>query len=283
MIEKKKILLICSEHEFCELIIKSLEQQFIMLQALDEKEGLVKARTEHPDAIVLGYLEPQSTSFKLHKKLRNGWITKHIPLIVVDVDLGGTQHKVWKREEAMQMDAEDYILIKKDDSTSIFRLTESVGLIDKISDKLDEKKNPFKEAVCNPDIFCVTWEQIPGRGAFEMQQEKLIENVAKASEGGKIHAISVTDNPGGNPALSTEMLCAQIKKTGMEPLVHLACRDKNRNEIESMLCGMAAEGVRNLLVLTGDHTSNLGFEGKPKPVFDIDPVNTLRLIRAMNE
>lgn len=283
MIKKKKILLICSEHEFCELIIKLLEQQFIVLQASDEKEGLAKARTEHPEAIVLGFLEPQGTSFKLHKKLRNGWITKHIPLIVVDVDLGGTQQKVWKREEAMQMDAEDYILLKKDDSTSIFRLTESVGLIDKISDKLDEKKNPFKEAVLNPDVFCVTWEQIPGRGAFEMQQEKVIENVAKASEGGKVHAISVTDNPGGNPALSTEMLCAQIKKLGMEPLVHLACRDKNRNEIESMLYGIAAEGVRNLLVLTGDHTSSMGFEGKPKPVFDIDPVNTLRLIQSMNE
>ena len=68
-----------------------------------------------------------------------------------------------------------------------------------------------------------------------MQQETVFDNVAKAAEMGRIHAISVTDNPGGNPAISTEMLCAEIKKVGTEPLVHLACRDKNRSQIESML------------------------------------------------
>ena len=103
-----------------------------------------------------------------------------------------------------------------------------------------------------------------------------------AAKGGKIHGISVTDNPGGNPALSTEMLCAEIKKSHMEPLVHLACRDKNRNSIESMLYGIAAEGVRNILLLTGDYPSTEGFEGMPKPVFDIDPINAVRLVEVMN-
>ena len=134
----------------------------------------------------------------------------------------------------------------------------------------------------DPRVFCVTWEQIPCRGAFEVQQEKVFENVMRAAAGGKVHAISVTDNPGGNPALSTEMLCAQIKKANMEPLVHLACRDKNRNEIESMLYGVAAEGVRNILVLSGDYPSSEGFGGTPKPVYDLDPVNALRLVQEMN-
>jgi methylenetetrahydrofolate reductase (NADPH) len=78
------------------------------------------------------------------------------------------------------------------------------------------------------------------------------------------------------------MLCAEIKKVGTEPLVHLACRDKNRSQIESMLYGLAASGVRNILALTGDYPSPEGFEGKPKPVFDVDSVNVVRLAEAMN-
>jgi len=68
----------------------------------------------------------------------------------------------------------------------------------------------------------------------------------------------------------------------MEPLVHLACRDKNRNEMESMLYGVAAEGVRNILVLSGDYPSAEAFGGTPKAVYDLDPVNALRLVQEMN-
>jgi len=99
---------------------------------------------------------------------------------------------------------------------------------------------------------------------------------------GKIHAVSVTDNPGGNPAISTEMLCTEIKKLGIEPLVHLAFRDKNRNQCESLLYGLAAQGVRNLLMLTGDYPSTSGFRGRPKPVFDLDSVQGLQLVEMMN-
>ncbi|MBN2231747.1 MAG: methylenetetrahydrofolate reductase C-terminal domain-containing protein [Deltaproteobacteria bacterium] len=148
---------------------------------------------------------------------------------------------------------------------------------------MSERESVLKEKLLDPNDFCVTWEQIPGRGAFEMQHEEVIDNVAKAAAGGKIDAISVTDNPGGNPALSTEMLCVQIKKAGMEPLVHLACRDKNRSEIESLLCGLAAEGVKNILVLTGDYSGSDAFEGLAKPVFDLDPPNVLRLVGEMNK
>jgi methylenetetrahydrofolate reductase (NADPH) len=124
--------------------------------------------------------------------------------------------------------------------------------------------------------------QIQAEALSSYSRNSVIENVRKAAELGRIHAISVTDNPGGNPAISTEMLCMEIKKLGTEPLVHLALRDKNRSEIESMLYGLAAGGVRNILVLSGDYPSMEGFEGRPKPVFDIDPVNAVRLIETMN-
>jgi methylenetetrahydrofolate reductase (NADPH) len=182
----------------------------------------------------------------------------------------------------MQMDAEDYLSIVPGDVGSLAQSMEALNLTEKIDLKLGEKKNPLKEAILDPHVFCVTWEQIPGRGAYEIQQEQVFDNVAKVAELGKIHAMSVTDNPGGNPAISTEMLCAEIKRVGAEPLVHLACRDKNRSQIESMLYGLAAGGVRNILALSGDYPSTEGFEGRPKPVFDIDPVNVVRLIETMN-
>jgi len=280
--QQGQVLVIGSEQQFRKSVASILGINFTVLEASTESEGLETARTERPLAIVLGYLEPRGTSFNLHAKLRDGWITKHIPLVVVDVFEGGRRHKTWTNEEAMQMEAEDYISISTKEGEDIRPQLAAYGLLKTIDAKLHRTSNLLKEAILDPDVFCVTWEQIPGRGAFEIQQEIVIDNVRIAARSGKVHAVSVTDNPGGNPALSTEMLCAQIKKADMEPLVHLACRDKNRNEIESMLYGLAAEGVRNILILSGDYPSADGFEGMPKPVFDIDPVNALHLVGEMN-
>lgn len=145
-----------------------------------------------------------------------------------------------------------------------------------------ENKNTFKEAILNPDTFSITWEQIPGRGAFESQQLQVIENARKAQVGGKVNAVSIGDNPGGNPAISAFLLCTEIKKLGIEPLVHFALRDKNRNDCESLLYGLSVLDVKNLLILTGDYPSNAGFQGKSKPVFDLDSVHGLQLVEAMN-
>ena len=280
--KRSKVLLIGSETEFLEMAGKSLESQFDIQYAVNENEALSKARTERPDVVILEYLEPQGTAFRLHKQLREGWVTKHIPLLVVDVQLPGRPEKRWTNQETMGIDAEDHLSISVSDTASISQAMASLGLTEKINTKLSKKTNALREAILNPHTFCVTWEQIPGRGAFEIQQELVIENVRKAAELRRVQAISVTDNPGGNPAISTEMLCMEIKRLGTEPLVHLALRDKNRNEIESMLYGLTAGGVKNLLILSGDYPSLDGFEGRPKPVFDIDPVNAIRLIETMN-
>jgi methylenetetrahydrofolate reductase (NADPH) len=283
-LKKRKVLIIGSIPEFHELVGRSLEGQFEVIGASSESEGLNKARSERPDIILLGYVDPRGGSFRLHKRLREGWITKHIPQLIVDAHFPGQPQRAWTSQEAMQMDAEEYLMISPDDAGSVAESIKALKLLERIDTRLVEKENPLKEAILNSNIFCVTWEQIPGRGAFEIQQEHVFDNIRKAAElGGRIHAISVTDNPGGNPAISTEMLCAEVKRIGTEPLVHLACRDKNRSQIESMLFGLAASGVRNILALTGDYPSSEGFEGKPKPVFDMDPVNVLRLAEAMNK
>jgi len=142
--------------------------------------------------------------------------------------------------------------------------------------------NKFKESLLNNNTFSVTWELVPGRGAHEKLQEDAIKLAAQAAQDGRIHAITITDNPGGKPALSATYLGLEILKLGIEPLVHFTCKDKNRNQIESELYAMDRAGIRNLLVMTGDYPTS-GFKGRPKPVFDLDSVHVMNLIASMNK
>ena len=64
--------------------------------------------------------------------------------------------------------------------------------------------------------------------------------------------------------------------------MHFALRDKNRNECESLLHGLSSLNVKNLLILTGDYPAPTGFKGKGKPVFDLDSVQGLQLVEALN-
>ena len=143
------------------------------------------------------------------------------------------------------------------------------------------RENRFKEALLNPSVFPVTWELVPGRGAREAAQEKAMAYAKQAAEGGKICALTVTDNPGGTPAMSADFMGCEILKLGIEPLVHFTCKDKNRSQIESQLYALDRAGVRNLLVMSGDYPVS-GYQGRPAPVFDLDPIHSLQLISDMN-
>src|SRR3990172_6464064 len=105
--QKHKVLVIGSIPEFHQWMGESLRDRFEEIYASNESEGLSKARGERPEALVLGYLDPRGSSFRLHKKLREGWITKHIPQMIVDAHFPGQPEKAWTSEEAMQMDAEE--------------------------------------------------------------------------------------------------------------------------------------------------------------------------------
>jgi len=142
--------------------------------------------------------------------------------------------------------------------------------------------NKFKESLLDKNTFSVTWELVPGRGAHEKLQDNAILSAEQAAKDGRIHALTITDNPGGKPALSAAYLGMEILKLGIEPLVHFTCKDKNRNQIESELYAMDRAGISNLLVMTGDYPTS-GFKGRPKPVFDLDPVHVLDLIAKMNK
>ena len=140
----RKVLIIGGGQEMVRAVSRLLETDFHLLQAGSETEGWTKAREERPDAIVLGHLEPRGTSFKLHNRLRGGWITKHIPQVVVDVHLPGALDGTWTRDEAMQMEAEDYISVSPQAEAGILPLLQSAGLKDILGAKLRSSWNGFR-------------------------------------------------------------------------------------------------------------------------------------------
>lgn len=142
--------------------------------------------------------------------------------------------------------------------------------------------NKFKESLLDPGTFSVTWEIVPGRGAKEEAQVEAIDTAKAAVKDPRIHAITITDCPGGNPAILAENLGKEILDLGIEPLVHFTCKDKNRTQMESQLYAMARSDIRNLLVMTGDYV-NEAYQGRAKPVFDIDPIQCCGLLGTMNE
>lgn len=147
---------------------------------------------------------------------------------------------------------------------------------------MSEHPTRFQESLAEERVFSITWEPVLGRGSFERAQEVLIACAERAAKGGKIHALTLTDNPGGKPAISPEMLAPEVIKAGIEPIVHFTCKDKSRNQLEALLYGLERAGARNILAITGDYTYG-GYEGRSKPVFDLDSTQLLRLIAELNK
>lgn len=139
----------------------------------------------------------------------------------------------------------------------------------------------LKEALQNGE-FVITCEFVPGRGKEGASLDAALlfaKEVAGTSP--KIHAVSLTDNPGGNTAMIPDALAPEILKTGMDVLIHFSCRDMNRNAMESRLMALARAGANNLLVISGDYPSG-GYEGNAASVFDLDSVQALKYIQTLN-
>ncbi len=98
---------------------------------------------------------------------------------------------------------------------------------------------------------------------------------------GYVAAVNITDNPQAFAYMSGLAASHIIQEqTGVEVIFQLTCRDRNRLALVSDVLGAAALGIRNVLALTGDHPT-LGDNPDAKPVYDLDSVHLVRLIRKM--
>lgn len=94
--------------------------------------------------------------------------------------------------------------------------------------------------------------------------------------------VSITDNAGGNPQLAPHALGKPILYAGKEVVIHMTCKDLNRNGLESQAWFLNSEGFYNILAMTGDYPV-AGMDGLAKPVFDIDSVGLIAMLRKMNQ
>jgi methylenetetrahydrofolate reductase (NADPH) len=99
---------------------------------------------------------------------------------------------------------------------------------------------------------------------------------------GLADAVNITDGAGARPHLGAVMAAAMLVEQGIEPILQLTCRDRNRIALQSDLLSAAASGVRNLLMLRGDDPS-AGDQPDAKPVFDLDPRQLLETARRLRD
>ena len=114
------------------------------------------------------------------------------------------------------------------------------------------------------------------------QPPRLVELGEALAGDGRIAWLSITDNPGGNPMMPADWIANVLKPMGKQIVIHLTCKDLNRNGIESAAWRYAAQGFDNILALTGDYPA-AGFQGQALPVFDLDSVSLVSMLRSMNE
>jgi 5,10-methylenetetrahydrofolate reductase len=98
---------------------------------------------------------------------------------------------------------------------------------------------------------------------------------------GIVDAVNITDNQTAVVRLSSIASAKILLDEGIEPIMQMTCRDRNRLAIQSDLLGAAALGIHNLLCLTGDY-QKFGDQPEAKGVFDLDSIQLVATVAKMN-
>jgi methylenetetrahydrofolate reductase (NADPH) len=95
-------------------------------------------------------------------------------------------------------------------------------------------------------------------------------------------AVNVTDGAGARAHMSALAAASLLRQAGIEPILQITCRDKNRLALQSEMMGAAALGIRNLLLLSGDDPK-AGDQPDTKRVFDVDSKTLIETARRMRD
>jgi methylenetetrahydrofolate reductase (NADPH) len=130
--------------------------------------------------------------------------------------------------------------------------------------------------VLNSGVFAITVEYNPPKGT----------NIAPVLESakqlvGRVHGVNVTDNTAAVVRAGSLPVCRLLYELGHDPVMQLTCRDRNRIAMQSDLMGAHMLGIRNILCLTGDYPT-VGDHKEAKPVYDLDSVQVMQLVRGLN-
>jgi 5,10-methylenetetrahydrofolate reductase len=134
----------------------------------------------------------------------------------------------------------------------------------------------FKEKI-QAGKFLVTSEIGPPKG---IETKTILEDAELIR--GRVDAINVTDLQSSVMRLGSLAVCSLLKQKGFEPVFQVTCRDRNRLALQSDILSAASLGIENLLILTGDHPT-LGDHPEAKPVFDLDSVQLLQVVKKLQQ
>ena len=99
---------------------------------------------------------------------------------------------------------------------------------------------------------------------------------------GRVDGINVPELQNAIMRLGSLSVCALLKAKGMEVIFNLSCSDRNRLALQSELLSASALGLKNVLILQGDHPS-IGDHFEAQPVFDLDVIGLLGAARRLQE
>jgi methylenetetrahydrofolate reductase (NADPH) len=125
--------------------------------------------------------------------------------------------------------------------------------------------------------FAVTAECGPPKGAdpeVVLKKGELLRN--------KVDAVNVTDNQTAIVRMSSLAACSLLEKAGLDPVLQMVVRDRNRIALQSDILGASAIGIRNLLCLSGDHQC-FGNQPQTVGVFDLDSIQFLQAVKMMRD
>ena len=144
-------------------------------------------------------------------------------------------------------------------------------------------KRSFRERMQQSESFLTCVELVTSRGLIiETRSKRVLALARELAHHPGVDVLSITDNPAGNAMISADTFGTDLISRGQEVIIHLSCKDWNRNALQSRGWKLASEGFDNVLALSGDYPGG-GYEGRALPVFDIDSVALLHMFREMNQ
>ena len=139
------------------------------------------------------------------------------------------------------------------------------------------KSDSRLERLLQAGQFVVTGECGPPKGADVDKVKQKAEFLI-----GHVDAVNVTDNQTAIVRMSSIGASALLVQMGLEPVMQMVCRDRNRIAMQSDVFGAHALGIRNMLCLSGDH-QKFGNHAGAKNVYDVDSVQLIDMVRRMRD
>jgi len=133
------------------------------------------------------------------------------------------------------------------------------------------------EKILESGMFAVTAEAGPPKGTSPGVIQRKGEQLRYCCD-----AVNVTDNQTAIVRMSSLAGCTLLKAQGVDPVMQIVCRDRNRIAIQSDVLGAVALGIGNILCLSGDHQV-FGNHPTAKNVFDIDSIQLIQALKDMRD